>query len=180
MKWKFTILTACFLFSFGLNAQKKVIDHNAYFEWKKSEKQQISSCGNFVTYEKTPLKGDGYLFIYNAITQKLDSIFRGKDAKIAFDESIIAFKVTPGFDTLRKCELNKIDKKKWPKDSLFIYLTQQDSMVKIPKLKSFSIGEEGSNLGYLTEGNELTKSKKSNSEFVKNKKKKNPKVMEMC
>ena len=175
MKWKFTILTACFIFSFGLNAQKKIIDHNAYFEWKKTEKQQISSQGNFVTYEKTPLKGDGYLFIYNTKTQKLDSIFKGKDAKIAFDESFIAFKVTPGFDTLRKCELNKIDKKKWPKDSLFIYLTQQDSLIKIPKLKSFSIGEEGSNLGYLTEGNELTKSKKKQFRICKKQKKEEPK-----
>ena len=175
MKQLFKSLFLTFLFSFGLNAQKKIIDHNAYYEWIKTEKQQISSCGNFVIYEKTPLKGDGYLFIYNSKTQKLDSIFRGKDAKIAFDESIIAFKVTPGFDTLRKCELNKIDKKKWPKDSLFIYLTQQDSLIKIPKLKSFSIGEEGSDLAYLTEGNELTKPKKKKFTLCNKKKKQEPK-----
>jgi len=175
MKLLFKSLFFTFLFSFGLNAQKKIIDHNAYFEWKKTEKQQISSNGKFVTYEKTPLKGDGYLFIYNSKTQKLDSIFKGKDAKIAFDESLIAFKVTPGFDTLRKCELNKIDKKKWPKDSLFIYLTQQDSLIKIPKLKSFSIGEEGSELAYLTEGNELTKPKKKKFTLCNKKKKQEPK-----
>ena len=160
MKLLFTSLFFTFLFSFGLTAQKKIIDHTAYYEWKRTDKQLLSSKGNFITYEKTPLKGDGYLFIYNSNTQKLDSIFRGKDAKIAFDESFIAFKVSPGFDTLRRCELNKIDKKKWPKDSLFIYLTQQDSLIKIPKLKSFSIGEKGSNLAYLIEGNELTKPKK--------------------
>jgi dipeptidyl aminopeptidase/acylaminoacyl peptidase len=175
MKLLFNFLFVTFLFSFGLNAQKKIIDHNAYFEWKKTEKQQISSSGNFVTYEKTPLKGDGYLFIYNSKTQKLDSIFRGKDAKIAFDESLIAFKVTPGFDTLRKCELNKIDKKKWPKDSLFIYLTKEDSLIKIPKLKSFSIGEEGGELAYLTDGNELTQPKKKKFKLFKKKKKEEPK-----
>ena len=175
MKCKFNILIACLIFSFGLTAQKKIIDHTAYFEWKRTDKQQLSSKGNFITYEKTPLKGDGYLFIYNAKTQKLDSIFRGKDAKIAFDESFIAFKVTPGYDTLRRCELNKVDKKKWPKDSLFIYLTQQDSLIKIPKLKSFSIGEKGSNLAYLTEGNELTKPKKKKFNLFKKKKKEEPK-----
>ena len=160
MKLLFKSLFFTFLFSFGLNAQKKIIDDTSYFEWKRTDKQQFSSKGNFVTYEKTPLKGDGYLFIYNSKTQKLDSIFRGKDAKIAFDESFIAFKVTPGFDTLRRCELNKVDKKKWPKDSLFIYLSQNDSLLKIAKLKSYSIGEKGSNLAYLTEGNELKNKKK--------------------
>lgn len=160
MKIKYSYFVIIFFISFGLNAQKKIIDHTSYFEWKRTDKQQLSSNGNFVTYEKTPLKGDGYLFIYNSKTQKLDSIFRGKDAKIAFDESFIAFKVTPGFDTLRRCELNKVDKKKWPKDSLFIYFTLNDSMIKIPKLKSYSIGEKGSNLAYLTEGNELKNKKK--------------------
>ena len=106
------ISLSCTLFS-----QKKVIDHTCYNDWKRTEKQQISTNGNWVTYETVPARGDGYLYIYNVKRDKLDSFYRGKDAKIAFDESFVAFKVTPGFDTLRNCELKKIDKKKWPKDS---------------------------------------------------------------
>jgi hypothetical protein len=63
----------------------------------------------------------------------------------------IVWKVVPGFDTLRNCELNKVDKKKWPKDSLYIYLTTNDSLIKIPKLKSFQVTEDASVLAYLSE-----------------------------
>jgi len=136
-------------------AQKKEINHECYNDWKRTEKQQISSNGNWVTYETVPARGDGFLYIYNVVSQKLDSFHRGTTAKIAFDESFIAFKVTPGFDTLRTCELKKIDKKKWPKDSLFIYITTADSLVKIAKLKQFSIPNKGSLIAYTTEGNEI-------------------------
>ncbi len=140
----------CTLFS-----QKKVIDHTCYNDWKRTEKQQISTNGNWVTYETVPARGDGYLYIYNVKRDKLDSFYRGKDAKIAFDESFVAFKVTPGFDTLRNCELKKIDKKKWPKDSLFIRSFENDSLVKVPKLKEFSIAPKGSVLFYTTEDKSL-------------------------
>jgi len=120
---KFILLTILFSTSLTSFSQKKIIDHTVYNDWKRTEKQQLSSNGNWVTYETIPARGDGYLYIYNVKNQKLDSFYRAKDAKIAWDESFIAFKVTPGFDTLRNCELNKVDKKKWPKDSLFIFST---------------------------------------------------------
>jgi len=154
-------------------SQKKIIDHTAYNDWKRTEKQQISTNGNWVTYETLPARGDGYLYLFNTKTQNLDSFYRGKDAKIAYDESFIAFKVTPGFDTLRKCELTKVDKKKWPKDSLFILLTKTDSVVKIPKLNQYSVASKGSFLAYTVEGNELGtgKKKKKKSILFSNKKK---------
>jgi hypothetical protein len=72
---------------------------------------------------------------------------------------------------------NKVDKKKWPKDSLFIYSTSNDSVIKIAKLKQFSIAQKGSVLAYTLEGNELEKatdkkkSKKKKRSFLAKKKK---------
>ncbi len=139
-----------FFVSFGWG-QKKALDHTAYKEWKRVEKQQFSTNGEWITYEINPLVGDGCIHWYEPTTGKHDSLLRGKDAKLDPNGQFIAWKLTPGFDTLRTCELNKIDRKKWPKDSLCIYVTSKDSLIKIPKLKSYLVSEEASVLAYLTE-----------------------------
>lgn len=131
--------------------QQKIIDHQAYKEWKRLEKQQFSQNDEWLTYEINPLVGDGYLHWYQSATGKHDSLKRAKDAQLDPNGQFIAWRVVPGFDTLRNCELNKVDKKKWPKDSLYILLTASDSIIKIPKLKSFQITEDASVLAYLSE-----------------------------
>ena len=131
--------------------QQKIIDHQAYKEWKRLEKQQFSQNDEWLTYEINPLVGDGYLHWYQSATGKHDSLKRAKDAQLDPNGQFIAWRVVPGYDTLRNCELNKVDKKKWPKDSLYILLTANDSLIKIPKLKSFQITEDASVLAYLSE-----------------------------
>ena len=131
--------------------QNKIIDHKAYPEWKRLEKQQFSQNDSWITYEINPLVGDGYLHWYEIATDKHDSLKRAKDAQLDPNGQFIAWKVVPGFDTLRNCELNKVDKKKWPKDSLYIYLTGRDSLIKISKLKSFNVCEDASVMAYLSE-----------------------------
>jgi len=74
-------------------SQKKVIDHTVYNNWKKNENQIVSNDGNYVAFEINPHRGDGYLFVYNIKTEKLDSFPRGKEAKFSFDSEYIAFKI---------------------------------------------------------------------------------------
>jgi dipeptidyl aminopeptidase/acylaminoacyl peptidase len=148
---KHLILVAFLLGLSNAWSQGKIIDHQAYKEWKRLEKQQFSQNGEWITYEINPLVGDGYLHWYQNATGKHDSLKRAKDAQLDPNGQFIAWKVVPGFDTLRNCELNKVDKKKWPKDSLYIYLTAIDSLIKIPKLKSFQVTEDASVLAYLSE-----------------------------
>ena len=97
--------------SYSTFAQKKIIDHTTYDEWKSVSRTIVSHDGKYVSYEINPHKGDGYLYIYNVESGKLDSIPRGKRAKFAGDGSFIAFNIHPGQDTLRTCELKKIKKK---------------------------------------------------------------------
>src|SRR5690606_24873731 len=112
-------ILACLSFlSFG---QKKVIDHTAYDEWKTLKNEQISPSGKYITYEIQPLKGDTYLYWYNTETNTLDSVNRAKNASFSKDETYLIYTIEAGYDTLRKVELDKVDKKKWPKDSLAIY-----------------------------------------------------------
>ena len=139
-------------------SQKKVIDHTIYNDWKKIDNALISANGRYVAYEINPLQGDGFLFLYDQETGKKDSFPRAKEAQFSFLNDFLVFKITPGFDTLRNCELNKIDKKKWPKDTLGIYVFASDSLTKVAKLKSFKIAEKTGLLAYTIDDNKLESS----------------------
>lgn len=154
---KITFIFLWIYFPLALFSQKKELDHHAYFLWKKVEKTKVSKDGNWVSYEINPLKGDGFIYWYQVDDGKLDSVFRGKDLQMTDDASLLVWKVTPGFDTLRLCELKKIDKKKWPKDSLFILNTSTKELDKIPELKGFQISSKGNVLVYVLDKNEILK-----------------------
>ena len=135
-------------------AQKKTIDHHAYSDWKKLEKTKISSNGKWVTYEINPLKGDGFVYWYDVENQKLDSMFQAKDLQMSSLGSLMAWRRTAGFDTLRTCELNKIDKKKWPKDTLVVYNSIKDTLRKEAQIKRFQVAESADYLAFLKEQND--------------------------
>jgi dipeptidyl aminopeptidase/acylaminoacyl peptidase len=157
-------------FCVNIHSQKKQIDYQSFDSWKKLEKHQVSPSGAWTTYEINPLKGDGYLYFYNQKLDKLDSVKRGKEATLSCKEDFIAFKLLPGYDTLRNSELKKIDKKKWPKDTLCIRMLTNDSIIKIPKVKTFSVAEESNFLGYLTEKSDKKVEPKKKKWFQKKKK----------
>lgn len=165
------LLCLFLLLPFTFLSQKKVLDHTVFNDWKRIENHIISKDGKFVSYTIVPHRGDGYLYIHNVETGKTDSIFRGKDAQFSPLSDALVFRITPGFDTLRNCELNKVDKKKWPKDSLGIYLMKKDTLIKVAKLKTFKFSEESNLLAYTIDDNKLPETKSSTK---KKKKKKEP------
>lgn len=134
-----------------LFAQLPALDYKAYDLWKRVEKEQLSHQGKIITYEQTVLRGNTELHLYFKETQQHDSIIRAKDALIAPDESYIAYKVVPDFDSLRKLELNKVDKKKWPKDSLIIRYLATDTLLSFAKVKTIQQAAEAPVLGFLQE-----------------------------
>jgi dipeptidyl aminopeptidase/acylaminoacyl peptidase len=141
-------------------SQKKVIDHTVYNEWKTLKSQVISSDGNYVSYEINPHRGDGFLYIYNVEKKSLDSISRGYGAKFSGENNYLVFKIRPGYDTIRNSELNKVDKKKWPKDSLGILLLKTDSLIKKANVKSFEVNENSDWMYYISNSNRLPSKKK--------------------
>ena len=147
-----------------LFAQLPALDHKAYDLWKRVEKEQLSQQGKITTYEQTVLRGNTELHIYFKERQQHDSIIRAKDALIAPDESYVAYKVVPDYDTLRKLELNKVDKKKWPKDSLVIRYLANDTLLSFAKVKMIQQAAEAPVLGFLQE---VTPTKTSKTEAKK-------------
>lgn len=148
---RITILLLLLVCTPALFAQKPALDFKAYDSWKRLEKEQISRNGQIISYELTVLKGNPVLHLYNPNTQKHDSIPRANNAFIASDESYIAWKMSPDYDTLRKQELNKVDKKKQDKDSLYIWHTAQDTTYTFAKLKQVQQAEEAPVLAFLIE-----------------------------
>lgn len=162
---KIVLLTFCFLTNL-LFSQKKIIDHTVYNSWKSKLDVNISNDGKFTSYVIKPLKGDGFLYLVNNQTGKKDSIFRANMPRFTADSKALVFKITPGFDTLRNCELNKVKKDKWPKDSLGVWFLATDSLVKFPKIKEFVVSEKGATFAFLSLEN------KSPLDVIKGKKKK--------
>lgn len=145
----FYILLLQLVVTFAATAQdKKKIDHTIYDEWKSIANIQQSKNGDWITYEINPALGDGYLFIENVASGNKDSIYKGENAVINYHQNFVVFKVSPGFDTTRALKLEKVDKSKWPLDTLGIYFCEADSFQFIPSIKSFKLSKEGNWLAY--------------------------------
>lgn len=147
-------------FAIGTFSQKISIDHTAYNRWNKIERQVISNDGNWIAYETTPLKGDGFVCIFNVLTNKTDTIHRGKAPMFNGQSTLLLIKITPGYDTLRNCEFNKVEKTKWPKDSLYILDLSTQKSLKIGKLKQYKLSDDGGRVAYLTEAAKISPAKK--------------------
>lgn len=162
----FSVLASVFL---GLNAfgQKKILGPEVYDSWNRIGDVQLSQDGKFSVYSVKPYRGDGFLYLVNLETGKKDSVARGYEPKFDESGSFVVFKIHPGFDTLRKVELAKVNKEKWPKDSLAIWFTADASVRKYGQVKEFKLAEKGNALGFLAPKNEWPKGYLSKSEAKK-------------
>jgi hypothetical protein len=153
---KFIFSLVFIITSTALFAQKKVIDHTVYDDWKTLKNHMISNNGDFVSYEITPHRGDGFLYIYNVQSATLDSFPRAKGASFSGNSDYIAFTITPGFDTLRTCELEEFEKKDWPKDSLGVYILATGELTKYERVSGFQVNDESNWMTFMSYDNELT------------------------
>lgn len=156
----------------GANAfgQKKILGPEVYNSWNRIGDVQLSQDGKFSVYSVKPYRGDGYLYFVNLETGKKDSVARGYEPKIDENGNFVVFKIHPGFDTLRKVELAKMSKEKWPKDSLGIWFLAEGSLKKYGPVKEFKLSEKGSALAFLSVKNEWPKGYLSRKEAKKEKK----------
>lgn len=156
----------------GLQAfgQKKILGPEVYNSWNRVGDVKLSPDGKFSAYSVKPYRGDGVLYLVNLETGKKDSVARGYEPKFDENGGFLVFKIHPGFDTLRKAELAKVNKEKWPKDSLGIWDINTNSLLKYDNVKEFKVSEKGNGLGYLSTKNEWPKAYLSKSEAKKEQK----------
>lgn len=133
------------LFVFGAAAQtpaKKSLTHNVYDQWKSVGERLISNNGAFSVYTINPQEGDGILYIRSLSGSREMSIPRGYGAVISFDSRFIVFKIKPLFKDTRDARIKKKRPDDMPKDTLAIVEWGRDSIIKIPRVKTFKMPEK--------------------------------------
>lgn len=149
--------------------QKKTLSPEVYNDWKSLKSEEISANGEYVSYEINPHRGDGFLYVYNTKTNRTDSFPRGKEAQFSPNSNYLIFTIKPGLDTLRSVELKKIDKKKWPKDTLAVYLLKEDTLLTFTNYKSYTTSKENEWLAILFDHNNLSNPPKQKRPLCKKK-----------
>jgi dipeptidyl aminopeptidase/acylaminoacyl peptidase len=140
-------------------------------EWNHLKREQISRNGQFVSYEITPLKGDGKLFVWDKKSQQNKTFYRGTSAAFSPESNYIAFKIQPYYDTVRQLKLKKTKKEKLPKDSLGVYIFETGEFKKFERVKSFLLPDKGSSWMVWSKEKEIKKKDKTEEDTAKNEKK---------
>src|SRR5690606_11010278 len=135
---------AMLLCASAANAQKKVIDHTVYDNWKDLKSYIISDDGLQSSFTIEPQVGDGWLFMVSNDTKERDSVFRADNATFGPESDYLIYKVVPGYDSVRTLKLAKTKPNKMPKDTGAIRIFQKDTTLIFPDMSSYSIPEEGS------------------------------------
>ncbi len=138
--------TSTLIFTAMLTAappDKKPLTHDVYDGWQKVSGETISNNGTWVAYVIEPQEGDSRLVFLNLRTGGTDTIARGTGPKFAEDSRYAAFFVKPVFADVKKAKRAKKKGDDLPKDTLGIVTLGADSVVRIPRVKSFKLPEKG-------------------------------------
>lgn len=147
MRFIYTIGLVSF-FTFLSLSQKPALSDKEYDIWNTLKNYKISDNGAWLYYEISPYRGDGKGVIMRTDSSQIKEIQRFVPSAFLGDAHFAIGLVKPQFDTLRKLELDKVKKEKWPKDSLLIYDLKKDSIVKIANIQDFKYAENGFWLAY--------------------------------
>ena len=129
-------------FAFGQN--KKALTHDVYDGWKSVGERLISNDGNYILYAINPQEGDGEMIIQNVKTGYTKKVARGYGAALTQDSRFAIIKIKAPYQATRQAKIKKKKPDEMPKDSLLYLMLGTDSMVKIPRIKSFKTPEKGS------------------------------------
>lgn len=133
-------------------SQKKPLDPSVYDKWENIAEHIISPDGKYIVYSITPQEGDGRLVVCSTEGDYRQEIPRGTGATITGDSRYLIFHIKPFFKDTREARIKKKTPDQMPKDTLGWMVLGKDSIVRIPRVKSFKTGEkQGTVLAYLLE-----------------------------
>ncbi len=157
----------------GYAQEKRALSPDDLEDWKTLSEARISNDGNWVSYTVKPNVGDGILHVKNPDSGIEKQFERGYKAKFSAQSNYVVFLIKPQLDSLRKLRLDEVSKSKWPKDTLAIYVFDQDTVLKFGGVKSHKLANEGRDL--LAFMYEKPKKEKTAASKKKKKKKKSKK-----
>jgi dipeptidyl aminopeptidase/acylaminoacyl peptidase len=123
--------------------EKRPLTHDVYDRWEKISGESITNNGSWVAYVIEPQEGDSRLVLLNLRTGATDTIARGTGPKFTEDSRFVAFMIKPVFADMKKAKIAKKKAEELPKDTLGIVTLGADSVVRIPRVKTFKQPEKG-------------------------------------
>ena len=152
--------------------QKKPLDHSVYDRWETIANKQFTNDGKAITYQIAQQEGDKTLVLQFLDQTKKEVFPRGEQAAFTADSKYIVFAIRPFYTDLKAVKNKKKKEDEIAKDSLAIYNLTQQTIVKIPQVKSFKLPQKGNGvLAYLLEKEQDTvggKKKKAEKKTDKN------------
>jgi dipeptidyl aminopeptidase/acylaminoacyl peptidase len=149
------------LFPLFIAAQKVPLNSNSYDSWKILSSPLISDDGKWIGYTINPQQGDGWLYIYNVLSGKKDSVSRGTGLIFSPGVKFTAYQIAPTYSETRQAKKKKFKDEKMPKNGLEIRLLPCNQVKRIPDVKSFAMAEKNSDwMAYLLEKKVVEKNSK--------------------
>jgi len=150
---KLFFIPALLLAGMHASAQKKPLTHAVYDGWQNINERYISNNGKWVVYTITPQEGDATLVIQSTDNAYRKEIPRGYAATITEDNRFVICKIRPLFSATRDAKIKKKKAEEMPKDSLAIVEMGKDTLLRIPRVKSYKTPEKGNGqwMAYLRE-----------------------------
>ncbi|MEA2078181.1 MAG: prolyl oligopeptidase family serine peptidase [Candidatus Marinimicrobia bacterium] len=124
--------------------EKRAMTPDDYADWQRLSNPTFSKNGKWTHYTVQPNRGDVLLSLYEVESGKKVDFERAVKASFSPDNDFLVFKRVPLFEVKRKAKLDKVKKDKMPKDSLCVYLFSEDTLLIIPRVKSYDMSDEGS------------------------------------
>ncbi|WP_129713848.1 prolyl oligopeptidase family serine peptidase [Pedobacter sp. SYP-B3415] len=148
--------------------QKKPLDHSVYDSWEAPGDRKLTSDGQWYFYNINRQQGDATLYLGNARGTSRLTVPRGSDADFSADSKYAAFLIKPHSKDIRLAKIKKKKPADMPKDSLGILTLGSNTVVKVPRVKTFRFAEQGgAYLAYQLEAAADTSKKPSPEEAKK-------------
>ena len=140
----FTILACMLIPLMGAAQEKKRLSHDDYDHWRTLSGAEISRDGRHALYLQNPQRMDGELIILDIATGNETVIPRGARASFATDNSFAVFHLVPQRDVVRQAKVEKKRRNEMPKDSLGIFITGTQELLKYEDVISYQLPKEES------------------------------------
>nr|WP_068890508.1 prolyl oligopeptidase family serine peptidase [Pedobacter panaciterrae] len=163
---KYLLITLLFFTTISF-AQKKPLDHTVYDTWESIASRKLSNNGNWAAYGVAVQEGDANLYLTNLLTNAKTKVNRAESAEFSADSKFAAFIIKPFYSVVRQAKIKKKKPEEMPKDSLGIANLSNLAIVKVARIKSFKLPENGlSLLAYQLE-KPIDSSKKTQGDTTK-------------
>jgi len=157
-----------FVTVYAQNNSKPPLTFAAFDIWKSLNSPQISNDGKWVSFEINHQDGDGKLFLSTPDKSFQQSVNRGKKAVFSPNSSFLAFHIYPQTDSIKQMKRAGAETDELPKDSLAIWLTKTNEILRFPRLKSFQVPEKENDwIAYLLFSEEQEEEEEDSTEEKK-------------